>query len=212
MYLLETIHIGSDLNHVDCRFPVQSVIRPQSAKYPDYRSYAGKVAGGVFKAGDEVMVLPSGFTSKISSIDGYEGEIKEAFAPMAVSIRLEDEIDISRGDMIVRVNNVPEISQDIELMICWLSEKPMNHNGKYGIKHTTKDARCIIRDIRYKVNVNNLHRIEDDKSVGLNDIARVSIRTTQPFFFDKYSRNRTTGSVILIDEGTNETVGAGMVI
>ncbi len=212
MYLLETIHIGSDLNHVDCRFPVQAVIRPQSTEHHDYRGYAGKVAGGVFKAGDEVMILPSGFTSTISSIDSYDGEIKEAFAPMSITIRLEDEIDISRGDMIVRVNNVPHISQDIELMICWLSEKPMSLNGKYGVKHTTKEARCIIKDIRYKVNVNNLHRIEDDKNVGLNDIARISIRTTQPFFFDKYSRNRTTGSVILIDEGTNETVGAGMII
>jgi len=212
MYLLETIHIGSDLNHVDCRFPVQSVIRPQTKEHHDYRGYAGRIAGGVFKSGDTVMVLPSGFTTKIASIDTFDGEVEQAFAPMAVTIRLEDELDISRGDMLVRENNVPDIGQDIELMICWLNEKKMTINGKYGIKHTTKDARCVIKEIRYKVNINNLHRIQDDKEVGLNDIARISIRTTKPFFYDKYRRNRITGSVILIEEGTNETVGAGMVI
>ena len=212
MYLLETIHIGSDLNLVDCRFPVQYVIRPQSTEFHDYRGYAGRIAGGVFKPGDKVMVLPSGFTTKIKAIDTFEGEISEAFPPMSVTIRLEDEIDISRGDMIVREGNVPTVGQDIELMICWMNERPLQVNGKYAIKHTTKDARCIVKEIKYKVDINNLHRIEDDKSVGLNDIARISIRTTQPFFYDKYKTNRTTGSVILIDEGTNETVGAGMII
>ncbi|NVO03503.1 MAG: sulfate adenylyltransferase subunit CysN [Bacteroidetes bacterium] len=212
MYLLETIHIGSDLNLVDCRFPVQYVIRPQSTEFHDYRGYAGRIAGGVFKPGDKVMVLPSGFTTKIKAIDTFEGEISEAFPPMSVTIRLEDEIDISRGDMIVREGNVPTVGQDIELMICWMNERPLQVNGKYAIKHTTKDARCIVKEIKYKVDINNLHRIEDDKSIGLNDIARISIRTTQPFFYDKYKTNRTTGSVILIDEGTNETVGAGMII
>ena len=212
MYLLETIHIGSDLNLVDCRFPVQYVIRPQSTEFHDYRGYAGRIAGGVFKPGDKVMVLPSGFTTKIKAIDTFEGEVSEAFPPMSVTIRLEDEIDISRGDMIVREGNVPTVGQDIELMICWMNERPLQVNGKYAIKHTTKDARCIVKDIKYKVDINNLHRIEDDKSIGLNDIARISIRTTQPFFYDKYRTNRTTGSVILIDEGTNETVGAGMII
>jgi sulfate adenylyltransferase subunit 1 len=212
MYLLETIHIGSDLNLVDCRFPVQYVIRPQSTEFHDYRGYAGRIAGGVFKPGDKVMVLPSGFTTKIKAIDTFEGEVEEAFPPMSVTIRLEDEIDISRGDMIVRETNIPTVGQDIELMICWMNERPLQINGKYAIKHTTKDARCIVKDIKYKVDINNLHRIEDDKSIGLNDIARISIRTTQPFFYDKYRTNRTTGSVILIDEGTNETVGAGMII
>ncbi|MFH1321404.1 MAG: sulfate adenylyltransferase subunit CysN [Bacteroidota bacterium] len=212
MYMLENIHIGSDLNHVDCRFPVQYVIRPQSKEYHDYRGYAGKIASGVYKAGDEVVALPSGFTSRIASIDTYEGPVEEAFAPMAVTIRLEDDIDISRGDMIVRVNNVPLVGQDIDMMVCWMNEKKLTLNGKYAIKHTTRDARCIIKDIRYKVNVNNLHRIEDDKDVGLNEIARISIRTTKPFFYDSYRRNRITGSVILIEEGTNETVGAGMII
>jgi sulfate adenylyltransferase subunit 1 len=212
LYLLETIHIGSDQNLVDCRFPVQYVIRPQSAEYHDYRGYAGRVAGGIFKPGDKVMVLPSGFTSKIKSIDTFTGPVNEAFTPMSVTIRLEDEIDISRGDMIVRENNVPTTGQDFDIMLCWLNEKKMVVNGKYGIKHTSRDARCIVKDIRYKVDINTLHRIEDDKSIGLNEIARISLRTTVPFFYDKYRMNRMTGSVILIDEGTNETVGAGMIV
>lgn len=212
LHLLENVHIGSDHNHVDCRFPVQFVIRPQSKDYPDYRGYAGRISGGVFKPGDEVMVLPSGFSSKIKSIDTMNGGVDEAFAPMSVSMSLEDDIDISRGDMIVRKNNAPKSAQDVELMICWMNEKEMMLNGKYSVKHTTKDVRCVIKDIKYKMDINNLHRIEDDKKIGLNDIARVSIRTTAPLFFDEYRRNRNTGSVILIDEATNETVAAGMII
>ncbi|MEE4177738.1 MAG: sulfate adenylyltransferase subunit CysN [Bacteroides sp.] len=212
MYLLESIHIGSDLNLVDCRFPVQYVIRPQSDEYHDYRGYAGRVAGGIFKPGDQVMVLPSGFTSRIKAIDGPEGPVQEAFTPMSVTIRLEDELDISRGDMLVRVNNVPEVSQDIDMMICWMNPVKLNPTGKYAIRHTTREARCIIKNILYKVDVNTLHRIQDDKEVGMNDIARISVRTTVPLFFDKYQINRFTGSVILIDEGTNETIGAGMII
>lgn len=212
MYLLETIHIGSDRNLIDCRFPIQTVIRPQTKEHHDYRGYAGEIAGGVFKKGDDVMVLPSGFTSKIASIDTYDGEVEEAFAPMSVTMRLEDELDLSRGGMIVRENNMPEVSQDVELMLCWLNDKPLIQNGKYSIKHTTKFARCIVKEIKYKININNLHRVEDDKEIKLNDIARVSIRTTQPLFYDLYRRNRSTGSIILIDEATNETVGAGMII
>lgn len=212
MYLLETIHIGSDLNLVDCRFPVQYVIRPQTDEHHDYRGYAGRVAGGIFKPGDKVMVLPTGFTSNIKAIDGPEGPVQEAFAPMSVTIRLEDELDVSRGDMIVRVNNVPEISQDIDMMVCWMNPAKIQPNGKYGIRHTTREARCVVKNILYKVDVNTLHRMLDDKEVGMNDIARISVRTTKPFFFDKYQINRFTGSVILIDEGTNETVGAGMII
>jgi len=212
MYLLETIHIGSDRNHVDCRFPVQSVIRPQSKEHPDYRGYAGRVASGIYKAGDEVMVLPSGFTSTIEGIDTFEGEVKEAFAPMSVTMRLKDNIDVSRGDMIIRSNNKPKVGQDVDMMVCWLNEKPLVPNGKYAIRHTTKYARCIVKEIRYKVDVNDLHRIEDDKEVNLNDIARITLRTTAPLFFDSYRRNRITGSIILIDEGTNETVGAGLII
>ena len=212
LHLLENVHIGSDHNHVDCRFPVQFVVRPQSKEFPDYRGYAGRISGGVFKPGDEVMVLPSGFTSKIKSIDTMDGSVTEAFAPMSVCMTLEDEIDISRGDMIVRENNSPKVEQDIDLMICWMNEKKMIPRGKYGIKHTTKDARCIIKEVKYKMNINNLHRIENDKVIGLNDIARISIRTTAPLFFDQYRRNRNTGSIILIDEATNETVAAGMII
>ncbi len=212
MYLLETIHIGSDLNMVDCRFPVQYVIRPQSEEYPDYRGYAGRIAGGVYKPGDEVMVLPSGFTTKIKAIEGPEGTIKEAFAPMSATIRLEDELDVCRGDMIVRENNVPEISQDFDVMICWMSNDKLEINGKYIIKHTTREAKCIVKNVLYKIDINTLHRIKNDKDVGINDIARISLRTTHPFFFDKYKLNRITGSVILIDEANNNTVGAGMII
>lgn len=212
MYTLENIHISGDLNHVDCRFPVQYVIRPQTEEYHDFRGYAGRIASGVFKKGDEVMLLPSGFTSKISSITTFDGEIEQAFAPMSVTIQIEDDLDLSRGDMIVRTNNRPTEDQDIELMVCWLSEKPLVPNGKYSVKHTTNDVRCIVKDIKYKININNLHRIEDDKEIKLNDIARISIRTTKPLFYDRYSRNRITGSLIIIDETTNETVGAGMII
>src|SRR5690554_845349 len=212
MYTLENIHISGDLNHVDCRFPVQYVIRPQTDEFHDFRGYAGRIASGVFKKGDEVMLLPSGFTSKISSITTFDGEIEQAFAPMSVTIQIENDLDLSRGDMIVRTNNRPTEGQDIELMVCWMSEKPLVPNGKYSVKHTTNDVRCIIKDIKYKININNLHRIEDDKEIKLNDIARITICTTKPLFYDRYSRNRLTGSLIIIDEITNETVGAGMII
>ena len=212
MHLLENIHIGSDQNHVDCRFPVQYVVRPQSKEYPDYRGYAGRVEGGVFKAGDDVIVLPSGFTSKIKSIDTFDGEVAEAFSPMSVCITLEDDIDISRGDMFVRENNKPNIEQDIDVMICWMNEKKLIPRGKYTIRHTSQTARCIIKDVKYKMDINTLHRLEDDKEIGLNDIGRITIRTTKPLFFDSYRRNRNTGSIILVDEATNETVAAGMII
>ena len=212
LYALENTHISSDENLIDCRFPVQYVIRPMTTEYHDYRSYAGRIAGGVFKKGDDVLVVPSGLTSKIKAIQYAEKEVEEAFAPMSVSLLLEDEIDISRGDMIVRPNNAPGVDQDIEAMLCWFNEKPLMINGKYAIKHTSRDARCIVKDIKYKVDINTLHRIEDDKNIKMNDIARVQIRTTVPLMNDKYYRNRITGSFILIDEGTNETVGAGMII
>ena len=211
-HILETIHIGSDYNHIDARFPVQYVIRPQKDEYHDYRGYAGRVAGGVFRKGDEVMVLPSGFTSKVKSIDVFEEELDEAFPPMSVTLRLEDDIDISRGDMIVKKNNVPQNSQDIDVMMCWMSEQALKLNGKYSLKHTTKDVRCMIKDITYKVDVSTLNKIEDDKAIGLNDIARVKLRTTKPLFFDSYRKNRQTGSLIIIDEATNNTVGVGMIV
>ena len=212
MHLLENVHIGSDENHIDCRFPVQYVIRPQTKEYPDYRGYAGRIAGGVFKAGDKVKVLPSGIDSKIKSIDTYNGTIEEAFAPMSVCITLEDDVDISRGDMLVREHNQPEIGQELDLMICWMNSKKLIVRGKYTIKHTSQTARCIIKEVRYKMDINTLHRIEDNKEIGLNDIGRIAIKTTKPIFYDKYSRNRNTGSVIIIDEASNETVGAGMIL
>lgn len=212
LYLLENIHIGSDHNHIDSRFPVQHVIRPHSDEYHDYRGYAGRIAGGIFKPGDTVAVLPSGFTSKIKSIEIFNEKLEEAFPPMSVTMQLEDDIDISRGDMIVRENNKPNVSQDIDVMLCWMNSKPLVPNGKYALKHTTSDARCMIKNIHYKMDINTLHRLEDDKNIGMNDIARVTLRTTKPLYYDRYSRNRITGSVILIDEATNETVAAGMII
>ena len=210
--MLETTHISSDLNLTDTRFPVQTVIRPQSAEYPDYRGYAGRVAGGVFRQGDTVKVLPSGFTSRVKSLDTYAQHHAEAFAPMSITMTLEDEIDISRGDMIVGENESPQVSQDVEIMVCWMSEKKLALNGRYAVKHTTRDARCVVKDIKYKLDISNLEKIRDDKNVNMNDIARITLRTTQPLVFDPYSRNRTTGSLILIDEATNSTVGAGMII
>jgi sulfate adenylyltransferase subunit 1 len=212
LYTLENVHITSDYNFIDCRFPVQRVIRPQSDEFHDFRGYAGRIEGGIFKPGDEVLALPAGFTSKIKSIETMDGPLEEAFSPQNVVITLEDEIDISRGDMIVKPNNQPIIGQDIEVMICWLNEKQIVLGGKYAIRHTTKDARCIVKEIRYKVDINTLHKMESDLSLGLNEIGRVLLRTTKPFFYDSYKKNRGTGSIILIDEGTNETVGAGMII
>ena len=209
---LETVHISSDYNHIDCRFPVQTVIRPHSDEYHDYRGYAGRIAGGVFKKGDAVLVLPSGFKSKIKSIDTFNGELDEAFAPMSVTMTLEDDIDISRGNMIVRENNQPHSGQDIDFMMCWLSNTPPKPRAKYYIKHTSNEVRGMIKEIQYKVDINTLHRDESGEGIKMNDIARVRMRTTGPLFYDSYVKNRITGSIILIDEGTNETVAAGMII
>ena len=212
LYYLENVHIGSDYNLIDCRFPVQYVIRPNNDDFHDYRGYAGRIAGGVFKKGDDVMVLPSGFTSKITKIDTFDGEVEEAFPPMSVTMLLENDIDISRGDMVVRPNNQPEVTQDIELMLCWFIDRPLQIRGKYALLHTTQEVRCIIKEVRYKLNINTLHRDLEDKSIGMNDIARVVIRTTKPLYCDIYRKNRITGSVILVEEGTNETIAAGMII
>lgn len=212
LYNLENVQVDSDYNHVDSRFPVQWVTRPQSTEYPDYRGYAGRVAGGVFKPGDEIIALPSGFTSKIESVETFEQEEDEVYSPMSITMTIEEDIDISRGDMIAKPDNQPNVGQDIELMVCWLNKKPLQPGGKYAVKHTTKDVRCIIKEVKYKVNINTLHRVEGDKEIGLNDIGRIHIRTTKPLFYDSYKRNRTTGSLIIIDEFTNETVGAGMIL
>ena len=212
MYLLEHLHISNDLNFMDARFPVQYVVRPQSDEYHDYRGYTGRIAGGVFKTGEKVVVMPSGFTSTIKSIDSMNEKLDLAFPPQSVSIILEDDIDISRGDMIVKEKSLPQVNQDITMMICWLNEKPMNPGGKYVLKHTTKDVRCVIKTVDYKVNINTLDKIYDDNNIGLNEIGQLTIRTTQPLLFDSYRKNRITGSVIFVDEGTNETVCAGMIL
>jgi len=211
LYHLETVYVGNQENHVEARFPVQWVIRPQSDEWHDFRGYAGRVAGGVFKPGDDITVQPSGFNSKVKSIHMDGKEIEEAYSPLSVAITLEDEIDISRGDMIVKTNNPPEVSQDIEAMICWFSDKPMTPRGKYILRHTSREVKAIIKEVNYKVNINTLHKIEDDKKFNLNDIGRITLRTSSPLIHDRYKRNRTTGSFILIDAQTNETVAAGMI-
>ncbi|MGR6317128.1 sulfate adenylyltransferase subunit CysN [Micromonospora soli] len=213
LHHLERVHIASDRNLVDVRFPVQYVIRPQSTTVTDYRGYAGQVASGVLKPGDEVMVLPSGFTSRIAAVETADGPVAEAFPPMSVTVRLTDEIDISRGDMICRPNNAPAVAQDIEAMVCWMDEtRPLQVGGKYAIKHTTRSARAIVRGLHYRLDINSLHRDESAGELKLNEIGRVRLRTTLPLLADEYRRNRTTGGFVIIDETTNRTVGAGMIV
>ncbi|EDP71451.1 sulfate adenylyltransferase, subunit 1 [Flavobacteriales bacterium ALC-1] len=212
MYHLETVHISSDHNLIDCRFPIQSVIRPHTLNNQDYRGFAGRIDGGVFKPGDKVKSLPSGFVSTIKTIELNGEQISEAFAPMSVTMTLEDEIDNSRGDMIVRENNVPEIGQDLEVLVTWMSTKPIQARTKVVIKHTTNETIGMVKELKYKIDINTLHRIENIDKIEMNDIARLSIRTAKPVFFDAYKRNRQTGSLIIIDEQTNETIGAGMII
>jgi bifunctional enzyme CysN/CysC len=213
LHHLEHVHIASDRNLVDVRFPVQFVIRPQSTVVQDYRGYAGQVASGVLKPGDEVMVLPSGFTTRIAGIDTADGPVDEAYPPMSVTIRLEDELDVSRGDLICRPNNAPTVAQDIEAMVCWMDEtRPMAVGGKYAIKHTTRAARAVVRNLHYRLDINTLHRDESANALTLNEIGRVKLRTTVPLLADDYRRNRTTGGFIVIDETTNRTVAAGMIV
>ncbi len=210
--LIETIEIKNDQNFEDQRFPVQFVIRPMSDEFHDYRGYAGRIAGGVFKKGDKVKVLPSGIETQIKSIDIYKNELEKAFPPQAVTLTLTQDIDISRGDMIVGTENGPRQEQEVELMVCWFNEKALVPRGKYALKHTSNDSRCIITEVINKVDISTLENITDDLNVGLNDIARIKIKSAKPLFVDSYTKNRQTGSIILIDEGTNETVAAGMVI
>ncbi len=209
--LLETIEIVDDRNHEDARFPVQYVIRPQSDEYHDYRGFAGRVASGVFKPGDRVKVLPSGRETTIKAIDTMTGELDMAFSPQSVTLRLDDEIDTSRGDMIVSANSVPTVAQEFDAMICWMNERPMLTGGKYTIKHTSNEMRCMVRNVNFKVDIDTLNEMTDDKQIGLNDIANITIKSAKPLFFDSYKKNRNTGSFILIDEATNETVAAGMI-
>jgi sulfate adenylyltransferase subunit 1 len=212
IHMLETVHIESDYNHIDSRFPVQYVIRPQSKEYHDFRGYAGRIAGGIFRPGDEVLVLPSGFNSRIKAIQFGEEVLQEAFAPMSVTMTLEDEIDISRGDIIAKPNNHPQSDQDIDLMLCWMNQRPVNLNSKFYVRHTSREVRGVLKEIQYKLDISALTRVDNVTQLVMNDIARVKIHTAQPLFFDSYRKNRITGSVILVDQGTNETVAAGMIV
>ena len=210
--ILETLHISSDINKIDARFPVQTVLRPQSEEHRDYRGYAGRVASGIYRKGDEVAVLPSGFTSKIKSINAGLQEVDEAYAPMSISMTLEDDIDVSRGDMIVKRNNQPEGQQEFDVMLCWLNNEAAKSRAKYTVMHTSNEQRAMIKEVVYKIDINSYTRNSEDKDLNMNDIARVKIRTTHRLMLDSYRDNRNTGSIILIDENTNETVAAGMIL
>jgi bifunctional enzyme CysN/CysC len=212
LYHLEHVHVAADRNLRDARFPVQWVTRPMSDELHDYRGYAGEVASGVLRKGDEVVVLPSGRTSRIAGIDTYDGELEEAYPPLSVTLRLEDEIDISRGDMICRPTNRPKEARDIDAMVCWMSERPLSPSGRYRIKHTSRTALAKVDEVVYRIDVNSLHRDQDATSLELNEIGKLRLRLSAPLLVDEYRRNRATGSFILIDESTNDTVGAGMVL
>jgi bifunctional enzyme CysN/CysC len=211
LHHLENVHVASDRNLIDVRFPVQYVIRPHTKEHHDYRGYAGQVAGGVLKPGDTVTVLPSGFSTTIESIDSLEDPVDQAFSPMSVVLRLKDNLDISRGDMICRPNNMPTSTQDVDAMVCWMTNTPLRAGMKLMVKHTTRTARALVKDLQYRLDINTLHRDDASGELGLNDIGRVRLRTTAPLFVDDYGKNRATGGFILIDESTNVTVGAGMI-
>ena len=214
LWHLEHLYVGGTVNHVDARFPVQWVVRPRDDAFHDFRGYAGQVAGGVFKPGDAVTVLPSGFESTIDKIWLHGRELPEAFPPQSVCITLTDDIDISRGDMIVKAGSPPETGQDLDVMLCWLSEgQPLRAGGKYVLRHTTREVKAVVREVTFKVDVNTLHRIpaSEDDTVVMNDVARVKLRTSQPLYWDRYARNRLTGSLVLVDPFTHATVAAGMI-
>jgi bifunctional enzyme CysN/CysC len=212
LHYLEHVYIASDRNLIDMRFPVQYVIRPMSHEHHDYRGYAGQVASGALRPGDEVVVLPSGFATTIAGIDVHGGPIEEAVPPMSVSVRLADDIDISRGDMLARPHNLPTVTQDVDAMVCWFSDQPLQAGSTYLVKHTTRTAKARVRQLQYRLDINTLHRDESHGSLALNDLGRITLRTAVPLFVDEYRRNRITGSFILIDERTFETVGAGMIL
>jgi sulfate adenylyltransferase subunit 1 len=212
LHTLEELHIGSDLNKIDARFPVQTVLRPQNEGNIDYRGYAGRIASGIFRPGDTIIVMPSGFTSTIESIDTMDGALQEAFAPMSVAITLKDDIDISRGDMIVKTNNQPQALQEFDAMLCWLHNDAAKPRAKYTIVHTSNEQKAMIKSVLYKIDINTYNREEEQKELNMNDIARIKIRTTRPLMIDEYRDNRITGSFILIDDTTHETVAAGMII
>lgn len=212
LHTLETLHISSDTNKIDARFAVQTVLRPQREGYLDYRGYAGRIASGIYRVGDAVTVLPSGFTSKIATINAGENEVSEAFAPMSIAMTLEDDIDISRGDLIVKTNNQPELYQEFDVMLCWLNDQPAKPRAKYSLMQSTNEQKALIKEVIYQIDINTYARDTENKNLTMNAIARVTIKTNRPFMLDSYRDNRLTGSVILIDETTNETVAAGMVV
>jgi bifunctional enzyme CysN/CysC len=213
LHHLEEVHISSDRNLIDLRFPVQRVVRPiSSSDLHDFRGYAGQVASGVLEVGDEIVVLPSGFSSKVEAIETADGPLSEAFPPQSIVVRLADELDISRGDMLCRPHNQPTASQDLSAMVCWMAEAPLRPGAKLAIKHTTRWSRVLVRDLQYRLDVNTLHRDQVAGELQLNDIGRVDLRTQVPLFYDEYRVNRATGSFILVDEATNATVGAGMLL
>jgi bifunctional enzyme CysN/CysC len=212
LHHLEEVHIASDRNMIDLRFPVQRVVRPRSADLHDYRGYAGQVAGGVLEVGDEILVLPSGFTTTVEAIETADGPLQEAFPPMSVIVHISDDLDISRGDLFCHPHNQPEVGQDLSAMICWMAETPLRPGAKLALKHTTRWAKALVTELHYRLDVNTLHRQRPVEELGLNDIGRIDIRTTAPLFYDEYGRNRATGSFILVDEATNVTVAAGMIL
>ncbi|MEO0511623.1 MAG: GTP-binding protein [Planctomycetota bacterium] len=212
LHHLENVYTAADRDMIDARLPVQWCIRPHSEEHHDYRGYAGQVAGGTFKKGDEVMHLPSGLTTRVASVDVGGEPISVAFPPMSVSVQLEDNLDISRGDMICRPGNQPAQGQDIEAMVVWMNQDALSLGKKYALKHTTREVRCVFKEMKYRLDVNTLHRDESAVALGLNEIGRLSLRTTAPLFYDAYRRNAATGAFIIVDEATNNTVGVGMIL
>lgn len=213
LHLLENIPVRKSENELPARFPVQFVVRPHSDDFHDYRGYAGRLSGGNFKVGDNIVVLPSQTESKIVAIDEGNKSVDAAYTPQSVTIRLQDNIDISRGDLIVKKNDLhPKVSAQVSLMVCWLNHKPLLEGGKYIIRHATDESRAIVKEVRFKVNINTLENIQDDRNVRMNDIAHITVKTMKPLKYDAYRDNRITGSIILIDESTFETVGAGMIV
>lgn len=211
--LLETIPVHNTDSDLPARFPVQYIIDPNNDKFREYKSYAGRVSGGVFRVGDTILALPSNRLSTIKAIDEGPIELSQAFTPQSVSIRLDGNININRGDLLVKINEkYPKYSSIISIHVCWLNARPLSVGGKYIVRHTTNETTAIIQDVRYKVNINTLENIKDDKTVFMNDIALITIKTQKPLKYDDYSENRITGSLILIDETTFETVAAGMII
>ena len=210
LHELENTHISSDSNYVDCRFPIQSVIRPHREDFRDFRGYAGRVEGGIFKPGDQIKVLPSGFTSSIKEILIGDKRISEAYSPLSVIITLKDEIDISRGDMIVKENNEPDCKQDLDVIVTWMSENELREGAKLFVKHTSRETKIIVQEIIYEIDINTLHRKPETTELKFNSIGRIKIRCAHPLFVDRYDRNKGTGSLIFIDPKSNRTVGAGM--